>query len=66
MKSKQLSKKLSVNKETIANLYDRDMMKIKGGVIKSGETDCITCVTIFPCTTYEIPCHSTPITNCMC
>ena len=43
MKTKKLSKKLGLNKITIAQLNDMDLTNIKGGAIYTSIDICATC-----------------------
>ena len=44
MKPKKLNKKLSLSKETVANLCDHEIKKVKGGFRETWEqTICIIC-----------------------
>ena len=63
MKTKKLSKKLTLNKNTIANLINTDMQKVHGGAgVTIGPTDCCTihpeCPNTidFPCDTLDVLC----------
>ena len=47
MKTKKLSKKLNINKKTIANLSDSELNSARGGT--TGLTVCLTCT--IPCLT---------------
>jgi len=40
MKTKELKKKLLLNKETIANLNEKDLNSLKGGVLPTYRPDC--------------------------
>ena len=43
MKTKKFSKKLSLNKKTIADLDNGKMKGVYGGVLQSVNTDCASC-----------------------
>lgn len=57
MKSKKLSKKLSFNRETIANLGDEKMDSAQGGIVI--DRSLVTCFTICTC-----PASMCPKTDC--
>jgi len=57
MKQKQFAKRLSLNKNTVANLNQKEMNRLLGG--ETGDIDCLTidrtiCVTNCPCPTIRI------------
>lgn len=55
MKDKKITKKLSLNKETIVHLRYQDMQKVKGGI--SGIPACLSCID---------PCMWTGRSACFC
>lgn len=64
MKTKKLSKKLSINKKTIANLHNVDLVRIIGGHV-SHEYTCDTSPCDYSCWgTCGPTCGPTCATNC--
>jgi hypothetical protein len=55
MKTKKFSKKLSLNKKTIAHLNDAHMTEVKGGE-DTGQTGCILCAVTHTCQTCPTKC----------
>lgn len=55
MKDKNVTKKLSLNKETIAHLHNGEMKVVRGGI--SGIPACYTCID---------PCYWTGRSACRC
>lgn len=59
MRSKRINKKLSLNKETVANLHSDEMNAVQGGTGISGA----------PCVSVIIPCTETfhtCLSGCVC
>ncbi len=61
MKPKELSKKLILNKITVADLSGNEMTKVKGGC---GPSDPRSCATNISCTCVQQCFKSIPYTNC--
>jgi hypothetical protein len=61
MKRKNLSSKLSLNKKTVANLEDSELISIKGG--ETHRTHCETMLKVCPS---ETPCNTYPKTDWDC
>lgn len=58
---KKVFKKLSINKQTITNLTDREQEQVRGaGTITSNDPPCIVCPQTYTCNTY---CVNTCIYN---
>ncbi len=58
MKKKQFSKKLQLNKTTIANINESQMNDVKGGIVPT--TDCVT---EYNCTNEDVVCIIVPYTE---
>ncbi len=61
MKSKAFSKKLSLNKTTVSNIKDQEMVKVVGGGVTNDG-----CKTVYYTYCYEISCAGTCYVSCSC
>jgi hypothetical protein len=64
MKTKKFRKKLLLNKKTIANMNNNEMLSVKGGLPNTDYTFC-TCTWCTACgETVPYSCHSNGVTLC--
>jgi hypothetical protein len=63
MKKVKFNGKLSLNKETIANLNNDNLENIKGGAGPTGSCSC-DCTKTCPCTNMESACKTTSVNDC--
>jgi hypothetical protein len=65
MKLKKVSKKLSINKQTIANM---DMKNVYGGASEVATNCCITVLYTgcYMCPTYRTACHNDTVVPTIC
>ena len=62
MKAKKFSKKLGLNKKTVANLTIKGMKDVLGGKIRTACTYCLYTCTGLPCTV--VYCDTEIMSNC--
>lgn len=66
MKTKTFNKKLAINKQTITNLDDMELLAIKGGalsLVKDGPPSCISTSNFMTCYT-QCTCYTFCNTEC--